>query len=215
MTTRPHDGSHYLHSDPGPTRCHPYLLPAVLDELKRVLGVEPRGERIFDLGCGSGYVAQELSRHGYRVTGVDPSESALEFARSAYPHLDLHCGSAYDDLGARFGRFGVVVSLEVIEHLYDPRHFARTLSGLLRPGGTALVSTPYHGYWKNLAIALVGMTDEHLDPLWDDGHIKFWSAKSLTDLMSETDLITLRIRRVGRIPPLAKSMIAVLRKPGA
>jgi len=106
-----------------------------------------------------------------------------------------------------------VISIEVIEHLYDPRAYARTLRGLLRPGGVALVSTPFHGYWKNLAIALSGATDKHVDPLWDGGHIKFWSPATLTALMVEAGLRVTAIRRVGRIPPLAKSMIAIVERP--
>jgi len=73
----------------------------------------------------------------------------------------------------------VVLSLEVVEHLYAPRHYARTVFELLRPGGVAVISTPYHGYWKNLALALMGKLDAHFTALWDHGHIKFWSVRTL------------------------------------
>lgn len=205
----------FVHSGSGPASCHPYLVPALLDELDRICPFNPKSARIFDLGCGTGYVADILEKRGYRVTGVDPSSSAIALCRSAYPNLDLHPGSAYDDLAARFGQFDTVISLEVVEHLYDPRSYARTLYSLVRPGGTALVSTPFHGYWKNLAIALADKTDEHLDPLWDHGHIKFWSERTLTRLMTEHGFVVRCIRRVGRIPPFAKSMLAVLAKPAA
>ncbi len=68
-----------------------------------------------------------------------------------------------------------MISLEVVEHLYFPRKFARTVYDLLEPGGTAIISTPYHGYWKNLVMALTGTMDAHFTALWDHGHIKFWS----------------------------------------
>jgi 2-polyprenyl-6-hydroxyphenyl methylase/3-demethylubiquinone-9 3-methyltransferase len=84
----------------------------------------------------------------------------------------------------------------------------------LEPGGTALISTPYHGYWKNLAMAVTGKFDRHVDPLWDYGHIKFWSPKTLTSLLTEAGLSVVTFDRVGRIPPLAKSMIAVVRRTG-
>jgi len=48
----------------------------------------------------------------------------------------------------------VVMSLEVVEHIYDPRTYARTLFNLVEPGGLAIVSTPYNGYLKNLGVAL-------------------------------------------------------------
>lgn len=62
------------------------------------------------------------------------------------PHIRLKAGSTYNDLVARFGRFPAVVSLEVAEHVYAPRDYARTLFDLVEPGGMALVSTLHHGY---------------------------------------------------------------------
>jgi 2-polyprenyl-6-hydroxyphenyl methylase/3-demethylubiquinone-9 3-methyltransferase len=82
----------------------------------------------------------------------------------------------------------------------------------LSAGGYALISTPYHGYLKNLALAITGKMDKHFSPLWDHGHIKFWSRESLTQLLSDTGLTVVRIDRVGRIPPLAKTMLAIVQK---
>jgi 2-polyprenyl-6-hydroxyphenyl methylase/3-demethylubiquinone-9 3-methyltransferase len=203
-------GYHYV--DAGHNCSHAYLLPAVIRALGRLSW---RGEkRVFDLGCGNGSVARTLTDRGYRVTGVDPSALGIEQANQANPDLDLHLGSAYDDLAERFGTFPAVTSLEVVEHVYDPRTYARCVFSLLEPGGTAVISTPYHGYWKNLAIALTDKTDHHVNPLWDHGHIKFWSIKTLSQLLGEAGFVDLRFERVGRIKPLAKSMIAIARKPG-
>jgi fructose-1,6-bisphosphatase/inositol monophosphatase family enzyme len=74
------------------------------------------------------------------------------------------------------------------------------------------VSTPYHGYWKNLALALAGKLDNHFTALWDHGHIKFWSIATLRHLLQEAGFQSIAFHRVGRIPLLAKSMIAVARK---
>ena len=80
-------------------------------------------------------------------------------------------------------------------------------------GGVAIVSTPYHGYLKNLALALMGKMDAHFTVLWDHGHIKFWSIPTLTTLLTEVGFCNIRFHRVGRIPTFAKSMIAVANKP--
>jgi 2-polyprenyl-3-methyl-5-hydroxy-6-metoxy-1,4-benzoquinol methylase len=188
---------------------HGYLLPAV----ERILASSgPAGMRIFELGCGNGSVANYLSAKGYSVTGIDPSEDGIRMARLAYPALDVRLGTAYDDLVSQYGRFPVVLSLEVIEHLFFPRRFAATIRDLLEPGGTAIISTPYHGYWKNLAMALAGRMDAHFTALWDHGHIKFWSFETLAKLLEETGFHDVSFVRVGRVPPLAKSMIAVVKK---
>ena len=105
------------------------------------------------------------------------------------------------------------MSFEVVCYLYDPRSFARAVFDLLEPGGLALISTPYHGYLKNLVIALLGGFDAHWNPLWESGHIKFWSERTITQLLTEAGFTDLKIHRVGRIAPLAKSMIVTARRP--
>ena len=130
-----------------------------------------------------------------------------------YPNLNLHEGSAYDELFHKYGQFPVAISLEVVEHVYSPRHFASTLFSLIEPGGTAIISTPYHGYFKNLAMALTGKMDAHFTALWDHGHIKFWSIKTLTVLLEEAGFINIQFEKVGRLPMLEKSMIAIAKKP--
>lgn len=189
---------------------HKYLLPALFNEL---MHLESSEKRLFDLGCGNGSIGAALAKNGWEVTGVDVSSDGIAHAKRAYPELRLEIGSAYEDLSAIYGQFPVVISLEVVEHLYDPRSYARTLFDLLEPGGIAILSTPYHGYLKNVAMAISGKMDAHFTVLWDHGHIKFWSISTLTTLLMETGFEQPRFERVGRVPPLAKSMIAVARRP--
>ena len=205
-------GYHFASGAHSPS--HTYLLPCVRGELTPLAKVlHPAARRLFDLGCGNGSTAAALIGDGWTVQGIDPSETGIAQARANHLRIDLQTGSAYEDLAARFGVFPALVSLEVVEHLYDPRSFARCMAKLLEPGGTALISTPYHGYLKNLAIAVSGRTDAHFNPLWEHGHIKFWSVPTLTQLLKGAGLEVLRVHRVGRVPALAKSMVAVARKP--
>lgn len=192
------------------SQSHKIILPEVLRLLSELTTA---AQSLFELGCGNGSVAHELSRHGWDITGVDPSEEGIKQARATYPDLKLRNGSAYDDLAGQYGQFPVVLSLEVVEHVYAPRYYARTVFDLLAGGGTAIISTPYNGYWKNLALALIGQMDKHYTALLDHGHIKFWSMATLSELLRETGFVDVRFERVGRIPPLAKSMIAIARKP--
>ena len=201
-------GYHYDHA--GFNHSHSYLLPTVF-RLLDGLNLPTSERRLFELGCGNGSVAHELSLRGWDVTGIDPSAEGITQANRAYPDLKLYSGSAYDDLATHYGSFPVVLSLEVVEHVYFPRQYAATVFSLLQGGGTAILSTPYHGYWKNLAMALSGKLDKHFTALWDHGHIKFWSMNTLTILLEEAGFRDIRFERVGRIPPLAKAMIAVAR----
>ena len=200
----------YRYHSAQPTWANQYLWP----KLRRILsGHLASGAEVFELGCGSGATAAMLSELGFSVTAVDPSTSGIQLAKEAYSHIRFAERSAYDDLTTEFGVFDAVVSLEVIEHCYWPRKFADTVLALLKPGGLAVISTPFHGYCKNLALAIAGKFDSHWSPLWDGGHIKFWSEKTLRALLEERGLTDIHFVRVGRIPPVAKSMIAVARKP--
>ena len=192
----------YFDAEANPS--HEYLLPTVLE----ILSAQP-ARRIFEVGCGNGAIARALESRGFEVTGVDPSESGI--AHAAHPRLRE--GSAYDDLAAQYGRFPIVMSLEVVEHCFSPRAFAKTCFDLAEPGGLAVVSTPFHGYWKNLALSATGKMDAHFTALWDGGHIKFWSEMTLRALLAEAGFESIEFRRVGRMKVVAKSMIAVARKP--
>jgi 2-polyprenyl-3-methyl-5-hydroxy-6-metoxy-1,4-benzoquinol methylase len=199
----------YEYRDTAPTWANAYLWPVLKDILAQQI-FSPR--RAFDLGCGSGATANMLSDLGFDVTGVDLSETGITLGRQSFPHLKLHIGNVYDDLAEIYGQFPLVVSLEVIEHCYDPRRFAKTFYDLISVGGLGVLSTPYHGYVKNLALALTGKWDKHLTVLWPGGHIKFFSPATLRSLLVEAGFKGIRIIRVGRLSPLAKSMIAVVCK---
>lgn len=199
----------YAYADASGSHTNAYLWEPVTRELENYI---PSGGRVFDLGCGNGSLARHLRDLSYKVTGVDPSESGIAIANAADQDLCLEVGSAYEDLAVKYGTFPAVVSLEVVEHVYYPRFYARCVADLLEPGGMALISTPYHSYFKNLALALSGKMDAHFTALWDHGHIKFWSVKTLTELFAEQGLTVEKVLRVGRIPVLAKSMILVFRK---
>ena len=195
--------SGYRYGDAELNCSHAYLLPTLRCILRTL--DQPK-DRIFDLGCGNGAVSNAVASIGFNVTGVDPSQEGIAIANKNYPHLPLSLGSAYDELSDRFGRFPIVISLEVVEHLYEPRRYARTIFDLLIDGGTAVISTPYHSYLKNLALAASGSMDRHFTALWDHGHIKFWSIRTLSELLREVGFDEIRFYRVGRIPVLAKSI---------
>jgi 2-polyprenyl-6-hydroxyphenyl methylase/3-demethylubiquinone-9 3-methyltransferase len=203
------DAANYHYEESGAAHTAAYLFEPTLREIQKRLS--PPG-RIFELGCGNGSFAAELAQAGYQVTAIDPSESGIAIAKQSHPEIDFQTASAYDALVERFGTFRVVVSLEVVEHLYAPKVFARAIYEMLEPGGAAILSTPYHGYWKNLALALSGKFDAHFSPLWDHGHIKFWSTRTLRELLEGAGFKKITFERVGRIPSLAKSMIAVAEK---
>ena len=106
-------------------------------------------------------------------------------------------GHTGENLSERFGNFDVVYSLEVIEHVFDPYEYIEQIYWLLEDRGICILSTPYHGYLKNLVISLLGKWDKHFTVLWSGGHIKFWSKSTITKLLQVQGFELLDILRVG------------------
>jgi SAM-dependent methyltransferase len=93
-----------------------------------------------DMACGEGYGTAELARRAARVTGVDANPEAYEHARLKYARP----GVAFErDLVQSWsGECDAVVFLQTIEHVEDPQAVLDHFRAILRPGGTAYVSTP-------------------------------------------------------------------------
>ena len=180
-----------------------------------ILSSLPEGTnlKIADLGCGNGYLAGLLAGRGHRVSALDSSEDGIRIAKEAYPAIDFRCLSLYADLVSHIGAdYDVVISSEVIEHLYDPRAFLRNAHAIMKSGGTLILTTPYHGYLKNLAMAVSGKLDKHFTVTWDCGHIKFFSVRTLTEMVAKQGFHNIRFKFSGRVPYLWKSMVLCARR---
>jgi 2-polyprenyl-3-methyl-5-hydroxy-6-metoxy-1,4-benzoquinol methylase len=172
--------------------------------------------RVLDVGCGNGFTAGLLLENGCDVVGIDNSRDGIEIARDTYPQGRFEILSAETDnllSVLNCEPFDLVVSTEVIEHVYDPHAFVLACYTALRPGGRFICSTPYHGYLKNLALALVNRWDRHANPLWRGGHIKFWSRKTLSQLLTDAGFVNLQFRGAGRMPYLWMTMLISGERP--
>jgi len=182
------------------------LTRVFIELVKKLGGVSS----ICDLGCGNGHISGRLAELGYQVTGVDASSSGIQIARRAYPGVRFI--EALIDRNLRLGNFDLVISSDVIEHLYRPSDLLEAAQSLLKPGGQVLLGTPYHGYLKNLVLAATGKMDSHFSVLHDGGHIKFFSVRTLSKLMGSHAFEDLSFTFYGRAPWLRKNMICHARK---
>ena len=121
------------------------VLAARLRHAALLDGIRP-GERVLELGCGSGVVAVAATRAGYQVTATDYYEDALRFTRAnVWRATGRDCDTRLVDWRAMppdLGRFALVVASDV---LYEPRYaelVARAIVGTLARGGVALVADP-------------------------------------------------------------------------
>jgi 2-polyprenyl-3-methyl-5-hydroxy-6-metoxy-1,4-benzoquinol methylase len=105
------------------------------------------GGRLLEVGCAYGFFLDEARSYFEHRTGTDYSPAALEKARSRADRVLLG-GTEEVPAGERFD---CIACIHVIEHIYDPVTFLRTLAGHLRPGGWMMLATPDMGsFWRPL-----------------------------------------------------------------
>lgn len=115
--------------------------------LEWINGLAPvRGQRILDVGCGGGILADSMARNGAEVLGIDLAAKPLKVAQ-------LHAleaqttGVTYREISAEAlaaeqpASFDIVTCMEMLEHVPDPSSVVRACSALVKPGGWVFFST--------------------------------------------------------------------------
>jgi len=100
----------------------------------------PAGANVLDIGCGYGFSLDMANRcFGWRGIGLDPSIAAERGRREL--QLDIRDGTL-DDAFEPDERFDVILAIEVLEHVDDPRSFLESVRRRLAPDGVLLLTTP-------------------------------------------------------------------------
>jgi trans-aconitate 2-methyltransferase len=102
------------------------------EELLNLLSPQP-GERILDVGCGTGQLTQQIALVGAEVMGIDASLSMVEQARHNYPDLKFAVADARD---FQFEQpFDAVFSNAALHWILEPDAVIRCIYQALKPGG--------------------------------------------------------------------------------
>jgi 2-polyprenyl-6-hydroxyphenyl methylase/3-demethylubiquinone-9 3-methyltransferase len=127
----------------GPFRPLHELNPARLRYVADRAAIE--GAQILDVGCGGGILAESLARKNGRVTGIDVAPRVLATAKLHLHESGLEVDYQVKTVEAQAaetpGRFDIVTCMEMLEHVPDPASIIQSISDLLRPGGSAFLST--------------------------------------------------------------------------
>ncbi|MFT4195898.1 bifunctional 2-polyprenyl-6-hydroxyphenol methylase/3-demethylubiquinol 3-O-methyltransferase UbiG [Ottowia sp.] len=118
------------------------------------------GQRILDVGCGGGILADAMARKGAEVLGIDLAEKSLKVAKlhaleAQTPRLTYRCIAAEALAAEQPGRFDAVTCMEMLEHVPDPASIVRACATLVKPGGWVFFSTINRNP-KSFLMAIVG-----------------------------------------------------------
>ena len=165
--------------------------------------------RVLDLGCGDGRITALIAREGAEVTGVDPSEVALERARAANPGLDFRSSAPDGSLPFADGSFDVVVCMNVLEHVADTQRLMSEARRVLRSGGRLAIAVPDHGRLQRALTALVSFESHH-DPL--EPTLRYYTRRSLAALLAEFGYGEVELAGAGGVPLFRRLLCARARR---
>lgn len=114
------------------------------------------GRRAADVGCGAGLLAEPLARLGAAVTGIDAAPETIAAARDHALGQGLEIDYRVGGAEALDGRYDLVTSLEVVEHVTDPALFVGALAAAVSDGGLLILSTPNRTAWSRLIMIGLG-----------------------------------------------------------
>ncbi len=153
---------------------------------------------LIEAGCGEGYGADALRAAGAQVLAVDYDESVVTHVRRRYPRVQTMRANLVD-LPLRSGTADVVVSLQVIEHLWDLPGFWREIQRVLSPSGRVVISTPNRVTFS----PGVARGEKPTNPF----HVEEYDAAQLVDLLTAAGFREVRVLGLRHGARLADSDI--------
>src|SRR5579884_1060982 len=97
-----------------------------------LLHPEP-GERVLDVGCGTGQLTNDIASRGALVLGIDSSPDMIAQARINYPKLQFRLVDAASFSSEQ--AFDAVFSNAALHWMKPPEPVVAAMSAALRPGG--------------------------------------------------------------------------------
>lgn len=121
------------------------------------------GQRLVDVGCGGGILAEAMALRGADVTGIDMGEAPLAVARlhglESGVSVDYMQSTAEALAQQQAASFDIVCCLEMLEHVPDPGAIIQACADMAKPGAALYFSTINRNL-KAYAFAIVGA--EHI-----------------------------------------------------
>jgi 2-polyprenyl-3-methyl-5-hydroxy-6-metoxy-1,4-benzoquinol methylase len=165
--------------------------------------------RVLDVGCQLGDSSWLITQLGHNVYGIEIDKQCVEAAKIKYPMLNIQWGDCEDRIPFEDKYFDIVWAGDVIEHIRFTDVFINEINRVLKVSGLFVLTTPMHNKIKNLLIALAGF-EKHYNP--EFSHYRFYTKKSLKNVLEIRGFNIRLIKYIGRIPPIAETMFVIAEK---
>jgi 2-polyprenyl-3-methyl-5-hydroxy-6-metoxy-1,4-benzoquinol methylase len=146
-----------------------------------------RGEkepvRILDAGTAAGYLGKVWRGDGHYVAGIEFDAATGEKARQYYDVFEIANLENYAFSARR--EFDYIVFADVLEHLRDPAAVLRRCIPCLKESGKIIISVPNIANWIIRLSLLFGKFDYMDRGILDKTHLRFFTSRSLRQLMKE------------------------------
>jgi SAM-dependent methyltransferase len=155
-----------------------------------------QGQRVLDVGCGTGVITAAAADLGATAVGLDPSEPYLEFARRerSRPNASYEVGDAHH-IAYPDAAFDAVLSTFALDVIPDPEPVAKEMRRVTRSGGTIASAihdfralAPFMMFW-DIAATLDSRAQAVRDAImshrlvWPQGQLTLWRAIGLADVV--------------------------------
>ena len=114
-----------------------FVIEKEIKKVKKCLSADQPA--LLDLGCGTGWTTAIWRDHGFRVTGLEPSESRRKIAQERHR---LEVSDKHIENFTADQRFDVVVMRHLLEHIEDPNKVLAQIKSFLKPDGILLIIIP-------------------------------------------------------------------------
>jgi 2-polyprenyl-3-methyl-5-hydroxy-6-metoxy-1,4-benzoquinol methylase len=143
-----------------------------------------RGHDILDVGCGEGFLAEQIQQMGNHVTGIDVlAEAKQQQFFDQYVTVDLDRGIDPKTPALQGREFDKVLLLDVLEHLRQPEKLLRDCRTFLRPNGHLIVSLPNIANITVRLMLLFGRFNYTERGLLDKTHLRFFTRKTARKML--------------------------------
>lgn len=154
--------------------------------------------RLLDVGCGRGLLLETAQDAGWSCFGTEYSTDTISLGVNR--GFTMHEGELGDNAFPH-EHFDVIVMLESIEHMPEPRDAMLTISRLLRVGGALYLSTPNFDSLSRRVLRSKWNVIEY------PAHLSYFSAKALTTLLESCGLSPVKLESTGFSPTRFKKSL--------